>query len=87
MFISYSWSSLLLGSHVPSANGPFSALTPSMWPQEILAKYAQVQQAQQLGPTLGRPGGHHLLQVSWEGSRSPVFTWGPRDSFLAPHPL
>ncbi|MXQ92429.1 hypothetical protein E5288_WYG001109 [Bos mutus] len=29
------------GSHIPSANGPFSALTPSMWPQEILAKYAQ----------------------------------------------
>ncbi|OWK03746.1 SGSM3 [Cervus elaphus hippelaphus] len=45
MFISHSWSSLLLGSHVPSANGPFSALTPSMWPQEILAKYAQKEEA------------------------------------------
>ncbi|XP_043737586.1 small G protein signaling modulator 3 isoform X2 [Cervus elaphus] len=33
------------GSHVPSANGPFSALTPSMWPQEILAKYAQKEEA------------------------------------------
>ncbi|XP_055000139.1 small G protein signaling modulator 3 [Sorex araneus] len=29
------------GSHIPSATGPFSALTPSMWPQEILAKYTQ----------------------------------------------
>nr|XP_020732645.1 small G protein signaling modulator 3 isoform X4 [Odocoileus virginianus texanus] len=33
------------GSHVPSANGPFSALTPSMWPQEILAQYAQKEEA------------------------------------------
>ncbi|KAM4882886.1 small G protein signaling modulator 3 isoform 3-T3 [Thomomys bottae] len=29
------------GSHEPSARGPFSALTPSIWPQEILAKSAQ----------------------------------------------
>nr|XP_058937043.1 small G protein signaling modulator 3 isoform X3 [Kogia breviceps] len=33
------------GSHVPSASGPFSALTPSMWPQEILAKYTQKEEA------------------------------------------
>ncbi|XP_040089181.1 small G protein signaling modulator 3 isoform X3 [Oryx dammah] len=33
------------GSHIPSANGPFSALTPSMWPQEILAKHAQEEAA------------------------------------------
>uniref|UniRef100_D6RFR6 Small G protein signaling modulator 3 n=1 Tax=Mus musculus TaxID=10090 RepID=D6RFR6_MOUSE len=32
------------GNHTPSASGPFSALTPSIWPQEILAKYSQVQQ-------------------------------------------
>lgn len=25
----------------PAPGGPFSALTPSMWPQEILAKLAQ----------------------------------------------
>ncbi|XP_042103714.1 small G protein signaling modulator 3 isoform X10 [Ovis aries] len=35
------------GSHVPSANGPFSALTPSMWPQEILAKCAQEEAAEE----------------------------------------
>ncbi|XP_008273415.2 small G protein signaling modulator 3 isoform X2 [Oryctolagus cuniculus] len=29
------------GSHIPSASGPFSALTPSIWPQEILAKCKQ----------------------------------------------
>ncbi|XP_074127889.1 small G protein signaling modulator 3 isoform X4 [Sminthopsis crassicaudata] len=29
------------GSHTPPAGGPFSALTPSIWPQEILAKYSQ----------------------------------------------
>lgn len=34
--------SLCLGHHTPSAGGPFSALTPSIWPQEILAKYTQV---------------------------------------------
>ncbi|KAF5913882.1 small G protein signaling modulator 3 isoform X2 [Diceros bicornis minor] len=33
------------GSHVPSASGPFSALTPSMWPQEILAKYTQKEES------------------------------------------
>ncbi|KAF6340437.1 small G protein signaling modulator 3 [Rhinolophus ferrumequinum] len=33
------------GSHVPSACGPFSALTPSMWPQELLAKYTQKEEA------------------------------------------
>ncbi|XP_028346466.1 small G protein signaling modulator 3 isoform X2 [Physeter macrocephalus] len=33
------------GSHIPSASGPFSALTPSMWPQEILAKYTQKEEA------------------------------------------
>ncbi|XP_032076575.1 small G protein signaling modulator 3 [Thamnophis elegans] len=29
------------GSYTPPTGGPFSALTPSIWPQEILAKYAQ----------------------------------------------
>lgn len=76
VFISYCWSSLLLGSHVPSANGPFSALTPSMWPQEILAKCAQVQQAQRPCPTLGARGPPSAAGV-WEGSHSPVFTWAP----------
>ncbi|XP_059968323.1 small G protein signaling modulator 3 isoform X7 [Mesoplodon densirostris] len=33
------------GSHIPSASGPFSALTPSMWPQEILAKCTQKEEA------------------------------------------
>lgn len=42
--ISYSWFSLISGSYIPSASGPFSALTPSIWPQEILAKHTQVQQ-------------------------------------------
>eukprot|EP00069_Balaena_mysticetus_P018090 bmy_02194T0 len=37
--------SLLARSHIPSASGPFSALTPSMWPQEILAKYTQKEEA------------------------------------------
>lgn len=30
---------------MPSASGPFSALTPSIWPQEILAKYAQKEES------------------------------------------
>ncbi|XP_057647395.1 small G protein signaling modulator 3 isoform X1 [Chionomys nivalis] len=32
-------------NHMPSASGPFSALTPSIWPQEILAKYAQKEES------------------------------------------
>ena len=30
------------GTYTPAPGGPFSALTPSMWPQDILAKYHQV---------------------------------------------
>ncbi|XP_068257400.1 small G protein signaling modulator 3 isoform X2 [Nyctibius grandis] len=33
------------GHHTPSAGGPFSALTPSIWPQEILAKYTQKEES------------------------------------------
>ncbi|XP_040215506.1 small G protein signaling modulator 3 isoform X2 [Rana temporaria] len=33
------------GSYTPSPGGPFSALTPSMWPQDILAKYTQKEQS------------------------------------------
>ncbi|XP_076767785.1 small G protein signaling modulator 3 isoform X5 [Arvicanthis niloticus] len=33
------------GNHMPSASGPFSALTPSIWPQEILAKYSQKEES------------------------------------------
>ncbi|XP_014399327.1 PREDICTED: small G protein signaling modulator 3 isoform X1 [Myotis brandtii] len=33
------------GSYVPSASGPFSALTPSIWPQEILAKHTQKEES------------------------------------------
>ncbi|XP_059413007.1 small G protein signaling modulator 3 isoform X3 [Carassius carassius] len=29
------------GNYTPAPGGPFSALTPSMWPQDILAKYFQ----------------------------------------------
>ncbi|XP_008327899.1 small G protein signaling modulator 3 [Cynoglossus semilaevis] len=29
------------GTYTPAPGGPFSALTPSMWPQDILAKYHQ----------------------------------------------
>lgn len=29
------------GIHHPTPGGPFSALTPSMWPQDILAKLGQ----------------------------------------------
>ncbi|XP_018593850.1 small G protein signaling modulator 3 isoform X1 [Scleropages formosus] len=29
------------GSYTPTPGGPFSALTPSMWPQDILARYYQ----------------------------------------------
>ncbi|XP_059928684.1 small G protein signaling modulator 3 [Gadus macrocephalus] len=29
------------GSYTPAPGGPFSALTPSMWPQDILARYHQ----------------------------------------------
>uniref|UniRef100_A0A8C6VMN8 RUN and TBC1 domain-containing protein 3 n=1 Tax=Naja naja TaxID=35670 RepID=A0A8C6VMN8_NAJNA len=32
-------------SYAPSTGGPFSALTPSIWPQEILAKYAQKEES------------------------------------------
>lgn len=27
---------------IPSPGGPFSALTPSMWPQDILSKLGQI---------------------------------------------
>ena len=30
------------GSFVPPAGAPFSALTPSIWPQDILARIQQV---------------------------------------------
>uniref|UniRef100_A0AAY5EBP9 Small G protein signaling modulator 3 n=1 Tax=Electrophorus electricus TaxID=8005 RepID=A0AAY5EBP9_ELEEL len=30
------------GSYTPAPGGPFSALTPSMWPQDILAQYYRV---------------------------------------------
>lgn len=33
------------GTYTPAAGGPFSALTPSMWPQDILAKYAQKEES------------------------------------------
>ncbi|XP_053577267.1 small G protein signaling modulator 3 [Bombina bombina] len=33
------------GSYTPSPGGPFSALTPSMWPQDILAKYTLKEQS------------------------------------------
>ncbi|XP_059537453.1 small G protein signaling modulator 3 isoform X2 [Myotis daubentonii] len=33
------------GSYIPSASGPFSALTPSIWPQEILAKHTQKEES------------------------------------------
>ncbi|OXB71530.1 UNVERIFIED_CONTAM: hypothetical protein H355_011451 [Colinus virginianus] len=36
---------VLAGRHTPSAGGPFSALTPSIWPQEILAKYTQKEES------------------------------------------
>ncbi|KAM8930676.1 small G protein signaling modulator 3 [Pelodytes ibericus] len=32
-------------SYTPSSGGPFSALTASMWPQDILAKYTQKEQS------------------------------------------
>ncbi|OCT85508.1 small G protein signaling modulator 3 homolog [Xenopus laevis] len=32
------------GSYTPSPGGPFSALTASMWPQDMLAKYTQKEQ-------------------------------------------
>lgn len=36
---------MMSGNHTPSASGPFSALTPSIWPQEILAKYSQKEES------------------------------------------
>ncbi|KAL1767691.1 small G protein signaling modulator 3 isoform X1 [Sigmodon hispidus] len=36
---------MMSGNHTPSASGPFSALTPSIWPQEILAKCAQKEES------------------------------------------
>ncbi|XP_036787406.2 small G protein signaling modulator 3 isoform X2 [Manis pentadactyla] len=38
---------MMSGSHIPPASGPFSALTPSMWPQEILAKYTQKEEPEE----------------------------------------
>ncbi len=32
------------GGYTPAPGGPFSGLVPSMWPQDILAKLAQVRQ-------------------------------------------
>ncbi|KAI8478067.1 Small G protein signaling modulator 3 [Branchiostoma belcheri] len=34
------------GNYSPSPGGPFSALTPSMWPQDILAKIAQTEDSE-----------------------------------------
>ncbi|MCI4385492.1 hypothetical protein PGIGA_G00051180 [Pangasianodon gigas] len=39
--LSLSHSSTMSGSYTPAPGGPFSALTPSMWPQDILAKHHQ----------------------------------------------
>ncbi|XP_028671059.1 small G protein signaling modulator 3 isoform X2 [Erpetoichthys calabaricus] len=33
------------GSYTPRPGGPFSALTPSMWPQDILARYCQKEES------------------------------------------
>ncbi|KAL9956497.1 hypothetical protein ACROYT_G037979 [Oculina patagonica] len=41
------------GSFVPAIGGPFSALTPSMWPQDILSR---IQQTEDAGD---RPTGHY----------------------------
>lgn len=41
------------GSFVPAIGGPFSALTPSMWPQDLLSR---IQQTEDAG---GRPTGHY----------------------------
>ncbi|XP_036862809.1 small G protein signaling modulator 3 isoform X2 [Manis javanica] len=38
---------MMSGSYIPPASGPFSALTPSMWPQEILAKYTQKEELEE----------------------------------------
>ncbi|XP_020776437.1 small G protein signaling modulator 3 isoform X1 [Boleophthalmus pectinirostris] len=35
------------GTYTPAPGGPFSALTPSMWPQDILAKYHQKDPSEQ----------------------------------------
>ena len=35
------------GSFVPPAGAPFSALTPSIWPQDILARIQQVNHTRQ----------------------------------------
>uniref|UniRef100_A0A8C2Z6C4 RUN and TBC1 domain-containing protein 3 n=1 Tax=Cyclopterus lumpus TaxID=8103 RepID=A0A8C2Z6C4_CYCLU len=40
----------VLGTYTPAPGGPFSALTPSMWPQDILAKYHQKEPSEQLEP-------------------------------------
>lgn len=33
---------LVADGHSPTPGGPFSALTPSMWPQDILSKLGQL---------------------------------------------
>lgn len=43
----------ITGSFVPAIGGPFSALTPSMWPQDLLSR---IQQTEDAG---GRPTGHY----------------------------
>lgn len=35
------------GNHTPTPGGPFSALTASMWPQDILAKYTQKEELEE----------------------------------------
>lgn len=64
--------SLILGSHTPSASGPFSALTPSMWPQEILAKYTQVQFAAWTGPTQAAPWVEPMTRTGWGSHQNPL---------------
>ncbi|KAK3704059.1 hypothetical protein QZH41_019014, partial [Actinostola sp. cb2023] len=37
------------GSFVPAIGGPFSALTPSMWPQDILSRIQQTEDSRETG--------------------------------------
>nr|XP_023415748.1 small G protein signaling modulator 3 [Loxodonta africana] len=68
------------GSHTPSAGVPFSALTPSIWPQEILATCAQVgqftRQAHQPCCQAVALKGTHRRRFPGVVARSTIFTQG-----------
>lgn len=67
------YSDFTLGTYTPAPGGPFSALTPSMWPQDILAKYHQVRIRSTL-LFMSQPS--HLCVLFLQ--QTSIFKWGKK---------